>query len=127
MGRREYFVECDVDDWNDADDLDGDFRTSHLDIWVLKDDMVDENSWEKKMSVKLGENVWAEVLGTRNNGEPILAKSNNLIAYDLDTHEPYDFVESCDRLTPCYHHEEGSRAPLVIRPFVETLALLDIN
>ncbi|KAK1371541.1 hypothetical protein POM88_037633 [Heracleum sosnowskyi] len=122
-----YFVEGDVDDWDDADDWDEDFRTSHLDMWVLKDEMIDEESWENKMSVKLGENVWAEVLGTRNNGEPIQAKSNNLISYDLKTHEPYVFVESCDRLSPIYHHKEGSTSPFVIRPFVETLALLDID
>ena len=41
------------------------------------------------MSVGLSEDVLADVLGTRNNGEPILAKSNNLISYDLDTHKPY--------------------------------------
>ncbi|XP_074337642.1 F-box/kelch-repeat protein At3g06240-like [Apium graveolens] len=140
-----YFVEGDVDDWDDDEDEDDDFGTSHLDMWVLNDERrvlndksINEDfwenkmriymdSWKKKMSVKLRENVWAEVLGTRNNGAPIQAKSNNLISYDLDTHEPYDFVESCDRLTPFYYLREGSQSPFLIRPFVETLILLDID
>ncbi|KAL8110597.1 hypothetical protein AgCh_026361 [Apium graveolens] len=82
---------------------------------------------KKKMSVKLSENVLVEVVGTRSNGAPIQAKSNNLISYDLDTHEPYDFVESRDRLSPFYHLREGSISPFLIRSFVETLALLDID
>ncbi|KAL1821587.1 hypothetical protein ACET3Z_016456 [Daucus carota] len=140
-----YFVEGDVDDWDDDDEEEDDFGTSHLDIWVLNDKkrvLIDESihedfwenrlmsrddAWENKMSVKLGENVWAEVLGTRNNGAPIQAKSNNLISYDLDTHEPYDFIESCDRFTPFYYLKEDSQSPFLIRPFVETLALLDID
>ncbi|KAK1371803.1 hypothetical protein POM88_037895 [Heracleum sosnowskyi] len=125
-----YFIEVDEDDAKEEEDGSG---SPHLDIWVLKDNMEREDDlfgelpWEKKMSVGLSENVWVEVLGIRNNGEPILAKSNNLISYDLDTHEPYDFVESCDRLTPRYDYEEGSKPPFIISPFVETLVLLDID
>ncbi|KAK1371791.1 hypothetical protein POM88_037883 [Heracleum sosnowskyi] len=89
----------------------------------VNDDKVGGFSWKKKMSVGLSENVPAEVLGIRNNGEPILAKSNNLISYDLDTHEPYYFVES----TTYSYREEGSRSPYVISPFVETLVLLGID
>ncbi|KAL1821092.1 F-box/kelch-repeat protein At3g06240-like [Daucus carota subsp. sativus] len=140
-----YFVEGDVDDWDDDDYEYDDFGTSHLDIWVLNDERrvlndesinedfwenkmrTYEDAWKNKMSVKLSENISAEVLGTRNNGAPILAKSNNLISYDLDTHEPYDFVESCDRLTQFYYLNEGSKSPFLICPFVETLALLDID
>ena len=129
-----YLVEGDADDWEYYDDEDDDFGTSHLDIWVLNDkrrvlndESINEDFWENKMSVKLGENVWAEVLGTRNNGAPIQAISNNLISYDLDTHEPYDFVESSDHLTPFYYFKEGSKSPFLIRPFVETLALLDVD
>ncbi|KAK1371801.1 hypothetical protein POM88_037893 [Heracleum sosnowskyi] len=112
-----YFFEVDEYDAEEEEDGNG---SPHLDIWVLKDNMIREDvllrelSWEKKMSVGLGENVWVEVLGIRNNGEPILAKANNLISYDLDTHEPYDFVESCDHLTPCYDYEEGSKPPFII-------------
>ena len=81
---------------------------------------------KKKMSIRLGENVRAKVLGTRNNDEPILqAKSNKLISYDLDTHEPYDFIKSCDRLTPSYLYKKGSKSPFSISPFVETLVFLD--
>ncbi|KAK1371798.1 hypothetical protein POM88_037890 [Heracleum sosnowskyi] len=98
-----------------------------LDIWVLKDDPIKEFYWEKKMSVSLGENVWADVLGIRNNGEPILAKLNNLISYDLHTHEPYDFIDLCDRLTPNSNHEEGFLPPFFITPFVETLLWFDID
>ncbi|KAK1371810.1 hypothetical protein POM88_037902 [Heracleum sosnowskyi] len=112
---------------DDQEEGDGDYVYPHLDIWVLKDDMVGEFSWKKKMSVSLGKNVWAKVLGIRNNGEPILEKSNGLIAYDLDTHEPYDFIESCDRLTPCYSYEKGSKLPFVISPFQETLVLFDMD
>ncbi|KAK1371805.1 F-box domain-containing protein [Heracleum sosnowskyi] len=109
-------------------------ESRHLDMWVLKQDMIDEFSWEKKMSVSLSENVWADVLGIRNNGDIILAKSNNLISYDLDTHEPYDFVNSCDCLTPSSHYfktpsssyEEGFKPPFLITPFVETLLWRDI-
>ncbi|KAK1371796.1 hypothetical protein POM88_037888 [Heracleum sosnowskyi] len=119
-----YFVEVDQEDVDEDDDEND---APHLDIWVLKDNMMGEFSWVKKMSVGLSENVWARVLGLRNNGEPILAKSNNLISYNLDTHEPYDFVESCDRLTPNYVYEEGSSSPFVISPFVETLLFLDTD
>ncbi|KAL1831120.1 hypothetical protein ACET3Z_000771 [Daucus carota] len=119
-----YFVEVDQKDVNAYHD---EYNSPHLDIWVLKDNMLGEFSWEKKMSVGLSEDVLADVLGTRNNGEPILAKSNNLISYDLDTHKPYDFVESCERLTPNFYYDEGSYLPLVISPFVETLVLLDID
>ncbi|KAK1371794.1 hypothetical protein POM88_037886 [Heracleum sosnowskyi] len=121
-----YFVEGDVTDWDDYDYEDDDYGSPHLDIWVLKGEMINELSWEKKMCFRLSENVRARVLGTRNNGEPILAKSNNLISCNLDTLEPHDFIESCDRLTPRYHHKEGSRPPFVIHPFVETLKLLDV-
>ncbi|KAK1371800.1 F-box domain-containing protein [Heracleum sosnowskyi] len=99
----------------------------HLDIWVLKDDPIQKFYWEKKVSVILCENVWADVLGIRNSGEPILAKLNNLISYDIDTWEPYDFIDSCDRLTPNSNHEEGSKPPFVITPFVETLLWFDLD
>lgn len=50
----------------------------HLDIWILKDDLVKEFYWEKKISFSLCENVWADVLSIRNNSELILAKINNI-------------------------------------------------
>ncbi|KAL8110835.1 hypothetical protein AgCh_026541 [Apium graveolens] len=114
-----YFVE--VEDF-DAEEGDEDYKSPHLDIWVLKDDMIDEFSWEKKMSVSISEDVWAQVLGVRNNGDPILGKLNSLITYDLDTHEPNDFV---DRLTP-YSYDEDTPF-FFISPFVETLRLLDTD
>ncbi|XP_074337790.1 putative F-box protein At3g16210 [Apium graveolens] len=114
-----YFVE--VEDF-DAEEDDEDYKSPHLDIWVLKDDMIDEFSWEKKMSVSISEDVWAQVLGVRNNGDPILGKLNSLITYDLDTHEPNDFV---DRLTP-YSYDEDTPF-FFISPFVETLRLLDTD
>ncbi|KAK1371797.1 hypothetical protein POM88_037889 [Heracleum sosnowskyi] len=112
-----YFVE--VEDF-DADEDDEDYKSPHLDIWVLKDDMIDEFSWEKKMSVSISEDVSAQVLGIRNNGDPILGKFNSLITYDLDTHEPIDFV---DHLTP-YSYDEDTPF-FFIRPFVETLFFFD--
>ncbi|KAK1371802.1 hypothetical protein POM88_037894 [Heracleum sosnowskyi] len=42
---------------------DAEFR--HLDMWILKEDMIDEFSWENIISVNLSENVWADVLGIR--------------------------------------------------------------
>ncbi|XP_074337481.1 F-box/kelch-repeat protein At3g06240-like [Apium graveolens] len=100
-------------------------ESHQLDMWILNGDLIDKFSWEKKMSVSLSENIWADVLGIRNNNEPILAKSNNLISYDLETHEPYDFVRSYDRLTSDSHYNEGSKPLLSIFPFVETLLWLD--
>ncbi|KAK1371774.1 F-box domain-containing protein [Heracleum sosnowskyi] len=108
-----YFVEDDED--------------HHLDVWVLKNDAVNEFHWVNKMSIDLSEDVWVEVLGIRNNGEPILAKSNSLISCNYDNHEPYDFVDSCDRLSPSSNYEEHHKPPFVIWPFVETLVLLDIG
>ncbi|XP_017256706.1 F-box/kelch-repeat protein At3g23880-like [Daucus carota subsp. sativus] len=100
-------------------------ESRHLDIWVLKEDEIDVFSWEKLMSVDLSENVRADVLGLRNSGEPILTKSNNLISYDLDTHEPYEFISSCDCLTLNFSYKKGSKPPFIIKPFVETLLWRD--
>ncbi|KAK1397156.1 hypothetical protein POM88_007019 [Heracleum sosnowskyi] len=97
-----------------------DDESHHLDIWLLKEDVINEFSWEKKLSVSLSENIRADVLGIRNNGEPILTKSNDLISYDLDTYEPYVFVNSCDCLTPDFSYQ-----PFAITPFVETLLWRD--
>ncbi|XP_017246487.1 uncharacterized protein LOC108218071 [Daucus carota subsp. sativus] len=118
------FVEIDQMDLDEEGDENG---LPHLDMWILKDDMMDGLSWEKKMSVTLGENVWVEVLGTRNNGEPIQAKSNKLISYKLDTYEPYDFVKSCAHLTPSSYYKDGCESLFVIRPFVETLVFHDMD
>ncbi|XP_074337733.1 F-box protein At4g22390-like [Apium graveolens] len=115
-----YFVEVGQ---GDADEGGDEYGSRHLEMWVFKDYMVDEFSWEKKLSVCLSENIPAQVLGIRNSGEPLLAKSNNLISYDLDTHEPYDFIES----TPYTYHKEHLISPYTISPFVETLLLLDID
>ncbi|KAL8110668.1 hypothetical protein AgCh_026420 [Apium graveolens] len=60
------------------------------------------------MCVSTSEDVQEEVLGVRNNGEPVLAKSNNFIAYNLDSHEANDFVDSWDRWwTPKSPYQEG--------------------
>nr|XP_017228119.1 PREDICTED: F-box protein At5g49610-like [Daucus carota subsp. sativus] len=119
-----YFVEVGEDDASEDDE---DYGSPHMDIWVLNKDTMGEFSWEEKMSVTLSENVWPEVLGIRNNGEPIQAKLDKLISYDLDTHEPYVFVESCEHLTPTPYYKEGSKSPFVIRPFLETLLFLDMD
>lgn len=103
------------------------YRVHHFDMWVLKDHPINEFIWEKKMCVSVSEDVRPEVLGVRNNGEPILAKSNNFITYDLDSHEANDLVDSWDRWTPESPYEEGYVPRYVISPFVESLVLFDID
>lgn len=44
------------------------------------------------MCVSPRTDVEEKVLGVRNNGDPILAKSNNLISYSLDCHQAYGLV-----------------------------------
>ncbi|KAK1371632.1 F-box domain-containing protein [Heracleum sosnowskyi] len=102
-------------------------RVNHFDMWVLKDDLINGFVWEKKMCVSTCEDVEEEVLGVRNNGEPILAKVNNLITYNLDSHEADDFVDSWDRWTPESPYQEGFAPRYVISPFVESLVLFDID
>lgn len=97
-----------------------------IDMWVLEGDPMNEFTW-KKMIISLSEDVKSVVLGLRNNGEPILSRSTNMISYNLDDHEPDYFVDSWDRWTP-YLQFWGSdeKEPYVIRPFMESLVLLDI-
>ncbi|KAK1371636.1 F-box domain-containing protein [Heracleum sosnowskyi] len=95
---------------------------NHFDMWVLKYDHLNEFTWEKKMCVSPSKDVQEEVLGVRNNGDPILAKYNNLISYSLDSHQENGFV---DRWTPDSPYEEGYGPPYVIRPFVESLVMLN--
>ncbi|KAL8110669.1 hypothetical protein AgCh_026421 [Apium graveolens] len=97
-------------------------RVHHFDMWVLKDHPIHEFIWEKQMCVSTSEDVQEEVLGVRNNGEPILAKSNNFITYNLDSHEANDFVDSWDRWTPKSPYQEGYAPRYIISPFVESLA-----
>ncbi|KAK1400523.1 F-box domain-containing protein [Heracleum sosnowskyi] len=97
----------------------------HFDMWVLKYAHMNEFTWEKKMCVTPSEDVEEEVLGVRNNGDPILAKSKHLISYNLDSHQAYGFVHSRDRWTPNCPYEEGHGPPYVIRPFVESLVMLN--
>ncbi|KAL8110664.1 hypothetical protein AgCh_026416 [Apium graveolens] len=59
------------------------------------------------MRVSINEDVREEVLGVRNNGEPILAKYNNLIAYNPHSYEANDSVDSWDRWTPGSPYREG--------------------
>lgn len=90
------------------------------------------------MSVDLSE--WAEVLGLRNNGEPIVFNLYDKSLYNLDSHEANDFVKSWNRWDDCFTSERGMNrwgdcftfergmARLSsISPFVETLALLDLD
>ncbi|KAL8110819.1 hypothetical protein AgCh_026526 [Apium graveolens] len=100
-------------------------------MWVLKYDSLNEFSWEKKMSIDTRKGITpirAEVLGVRNNGEPILARSRDLVSYNLDNDEPNDFVDSCISWTPNpnYDYPWECPPPFFIHPFVETLALLNI-
>lgn len=101
---------------------------NELHMWVLKDDdPINEFYWENKMSGTLSENIWGKVLGVRNNGEPILSNLSNLISYNLDKHEEYDFADSCGSRTPFSYYDEGCRPPFAITPFVEKLLWLDID
>ncbi|XP_074360292.1 F-box/kelch-repeat protein At3g23880-like [Apium graveolens] len=103
----------------------------YFSMWVLKYDSLNEFSWEKKMSIDTCEGITsirAEVLGVRNNGEPILARSKDLVSYNLDNDEANDFVDSCVSWTPNTNYDYPWECPpqFVIHPFVETLALLNI-
>lgn len=123
------FVEVDPDDiddeFNEHDSEEDDDDSPSLDIWVLKikENMIDKFFSEEKISVSPSENVCTEVLGLRNNGDPILEKSNNLITYVLKTREPYDlgescnFVESFDRFASWAYYKYGFPSLLVICPF----------
>ncbi|XP_017240366.1 uncharacterized protein LOC108213134 [Daucus carota subsp. sativus] len=102
-----------------------DEEVNHFDMWVLKYDHINEFTWEKKMCVTPSIHVEEEVLGVRNNGDPILAKSNNLISYSLESHQANGFVDSWDRWTPNSPYNGGNGPPYVIRPFVESLVLLN--
>ncbi|KAL1831130.1 hypothetical protein ACET3Z_000781 [Daucus carota] len=80
-----------------------------------------------EMKRKLGENVHVEVLGVRNNGEPIFPKFSNLVSFSVDKRKEYDFAESCNHQTPFSYYDEGCKPPLVIIPFGETLLWLDMD
>ncbi|XP_074337676.1 uncharacterized protein LOC141674875 [Apium graveolens] len=67
------------------------------------------------------DNDYVVVLGVRNNAEPILVKSYNLITYGLDNHKANNFVDSWIRWTKDYF------PPYVISPFVESLILLNAD
>ena len=93
------------------------------------DNHVDGFYWEIKIEMKrkLSENVHVEVLGVRNNGEPIFPKFSNLVSFSVDKRKEYDFAESCNHQTPFSYYDEGCKPPLVIIPFGETLLWLDMD
>ncbi|KAL1833350.1 hypothetical protein ACET3Z_003001 [Daucus carota] len=99
----------------------------YFDMWVLRYNSINDFFWEKKMSISPNKDIRVEVLGVRNNGEPILARSYDLISYNLDNHEAKNFVDSWDSWTPYKYYEEGFAPPFFISPFVESLVLLDIG
>ncbi|KAK1371771.1 F-box domain-containing protein [Heracleum sosnowskyi] len=100
----------------------------YFDMWILKYVSVNEFSWEKKMSISPNyKDIRVEVLGVRNNGEPILARSYNLISYNLDNHMAKDFLHSWNSWIPYPYYEEGFAPPFFIRPFVESLVLLNVD
>lgn len=96
-----------------------------FDMWVLRGNPINEFSWEKKMSVGLSEDIRPEVLGLRNNGEPILFSLFDFVSYSLDSHEAKDFVDSWDRWGNFSFYEENFAPPFSISPFVESLVLLN--
>ncbi|KAK1371767.1 F-box domain-containing protein [Heracleum sosnowskyi] len=103
-----------------------DYGYDYFDMWVLKYHSINEFSWEKKMSISPNyKDIRVEVLGVRNNGEPILARSYNLISYNLDSHMAKNFVDSWDSWTSYpYYDQEGFAPPFFIRPFVEVSSYL---
>lgn len=98
---------------------------NHFDMWVLTGNPINEFSWEKKMSVGLSEDIRPEVLGLRNNGEPILFSLFDFVSYSLDSHEAKDFVDSWDRWGNFSFYEENFAPPFSVSPFVESLVLLN--
>lgn len=98
---------------------------NHFDMWVLKRDPKNDCSWEQKLSVSLSREFRTEVLGLRNNGEPIVFRLFKLASYNLDSHETNDFVDSWQHWDDfsCYQNQLGP--PFAISPFVESLVLLN--
>lgn len=78
------------------------------------------------MTISLSKDDKPEVLGLRNNGEPILPRSSDMISYDLENYETKKFVDSWYRWTPYMYLVVDDEAPYAIRPFLESLVLLDI-
>ncbi|KAK1371856.1 F-box domain-containing protein [Heracleum sosnowskyi] len=119
-----YFTEVFEDDESEDEE-------SFLDMWVLEDDqMNEESSWVKKMRVNFCiDNLWGPVLGVRNNGEPIIVKEYNFVTYDLDNHEANDFVSSWNHWTPFAYCDMKNNLdrPFNICPYVESLVLLDTD
>ncbi|KAL6535033.1 hypothetical protein OROMI_026407 [Orobanche minor] len=98
----------------------------HFDMWVLKyDDHINEFTLEKKMCVTPSKHVGKDVLGIRNNGDPILKKWKHLISYNLDSHQASRFVNSWERWTQDSPYNNVGELPYVIRPFVESLVMLN--
>lgn len=64
-----------------------------------------------------------EVLGLRNNGEPILCNLYNLVSYNLDGYKATEFIDSWDCWGDLSFYEDEMAPPFIISPFVESLAL----
>lgn len=71
-----------------------DVRAGRFDMWVLKGYSIDEFFWEKQMRINVNEFFRGDVLGLRNNGEPIVFSCYDLTTYNLDSHEANNFVDS---------------------------------
>ncbi|KAK1371216.1 F-box domain-containing protein [Heracleum sosnowskyi] len=104
-----------------------DERAGRFDMWVLKGDSIDEFFWEKKMSIIVKSFCRTEVLGLRNNGEPIVFSFYNLLSYNLDSHEANDFVDSWNCWDDFSYYDYGMAPPFSISTFVESLALLNLD
>ncbi|KAL6561960.1 hypothetical protein OROGR_002967 [Orobanche gracilis] len=104
-----------------------DRRYDYFDMWILRYHSPNKFSWDKKMTIRPNNDIRVEVMGVRNNGEPVLARSYNLISYNLDNHLAKNLVDSWDSWTPYPYYEEDFAPPFFIRPFVESLVLLNID
>ncbi|KAL8110905.1 hypothetical protein AgCh_026605 [Apium graveolens] len=107
-----------------------DRNSNAYEIWVLK---INESSWEKRIRISLRENIRLPILGTRNNGEPILAELYNLISYNLPNHEPEIFVNSWNLWEDFPNYDSGDNdyendpgPSFFIHPFVKSPVLHNI-
>ncbi|KAL8154709.1 hypothetical protein AgCh_000166 [Apium graveolens] len=113
-----------------TDDLD----FTDINVWILSGDSMNDFFWEKKFSVSLPEDIRTDVLGIRNNGhELILSKFHDcdLVSYNCEDDEVKDFVMSGNRWIGIDRKDIDDnlfeQSPFIIRPFAETLVLLDAD
>ncbi|KAK1404116.1 F-box domain-containing protein [Heracleum sosnowskyi] len=102
-----------------------------LNMWILKQDSIDDFRWEKKASVCLREYLAnAVLLGLRNNGEIILSTffEANLVFYNPESRVVKGFRKSWKDWTMLGPHDLFYQTPsFIVNPVVGSLVLLDTD